>query len=126
RTSWRTPLGGIPAELMEPNTRKWSGDHAASDVADTPGVILASRRLVADDPAIVDLAPTTLAFFGVPVPPEMRGHRLLAAARWVGCGRSGRASPGVSWPAPSWVPPRRSACGSTRTGPASFRRSGGR
>jgi len=81
RTSWRTPLGGIPAELMEPNTRKWSGDHAASDVADTPGVILASRRLVADDPAIVDLAPTTLAFFGVPVPPEMRGHRLLEAAR---------------------------------------------
>ena len=28
-----------------------------------------------------DLAPTTLAFFGVPVPPEMRGHRLLEAAR---------------------------------------------
>jgi predicted AlkP superfamily phosphohydrolase/phosphomutase len=81
RTSWRTPLGGIPGELMEPNTRKWSGDHAASDVADTPGVILASRRLTADDPAIVDLAPTTLAFFGVPAPSEMRGHRLLEAAR---------------------------------------------
>jgi len=79
RTSWRTPLGGIPKDLLEPNLKKWSGDHAASDVVDTPGVILASRRLAADDPAIVDLAPTALAFFGVPVPAEMEGHALLAA-----------------------------------------------
>src|SRR5438094_542563 len=62
RTSWRTPLGGIPKDLLEPNLKKWSGDHAASDVVDTPGVILASRRLAADDPAIVDLARTALAY----------------------------------------------------------------
>src|SRR5207244_4257818 len=31
RTSWRTPLGGIPKDLLEPNLKKWSGDHAASD-----------------------------------------------------------------------------------------------
>ena len=48
-------------------------------MVDTPGVILASRRLAADDPAIVDLARTALAFFGVPVPAEMEGHALLAA-----------------------------------------------
>jgi predicted AlkP superfamily phosphohydrolase/phosphomutase len=77
RTSWRTPLGGIPKELFEPNLRKWSGDHAASDAADTPGVILASRRLAPGDPAITDLAPTALAYLGVPVPAEMEGHRLL-------------------------------------------------
>jgi predicted AlkP superfamily phosphohydrolase/phosphomutase len=77
RTSWRTPLGGIPKELFEPNLRKWSGDHAASDAADTPGVILASRRLAPGDPAITDLAPTALDYLGVPVPPEMEGHRLL-------------------------------------------------
>jgi predicted AlkP superfamily phosphohydrolase/phosphomutase len=77
RTSWRTPLGGIPKDLFETNYRKWSGDHAASDVADTAGVILSSSRLGADDPAIVDLAPTALAFFGVPVPAEMQGRRLL-------------------------------------------------
>src|SRR5439155_1697230 len=35
--------------------------------------------LAAIDPAIVDLAPTALAFFGVPVPAEMEGHALLAA-----------------------------------------------
>jgi predicted AlkP superfamily phosphohydrolase/phosphomutase len=77
RTSWRTPLGGIPRALFEPNTRKWSGDHSASDVADTPGVILASRRLQTGEPSIVDLAPTALAFLGVPVPPEMTGRPLL-------------------------------------------------
>jgi predicted AlkP superfamily phosphohydrolase/phosphomutase len=77
RTSWRTPLGGIPKSLYEPNMRKWSGDHAASDVVDTPGVILATRRLGAEKPAIIDLAPTTLAFFGLAVPPEMQGNRLL-------------------------------------------------
>jgi predicted AlkP superfamily phosphohydrolase/phosphomutase len=81
RTSWRTPLGGIPKDLFEPNLRKWSGDHAASDVTDTPGVILASRRLAPGDPAIVDLAPTALAFLGVPVPAEMQGHPLLEATR---------------------------------------------
>jgi predicted AlkP superfamily phosphohydrolase/phosphomutase len=81
RSSWRTPLGGIPKDLFEPNMRKWSGDHAASDVADTPGVILANRALTGGDPAIVDLAPTALAFFGVPVPPEMQGHSLLEATQ---------------------------------------------
>ena len=79
RTSWRTPLGGIPRGLFEPNTRKWSGDHAASDVVDTPGIILATARLARQDPAIVDLAPTALQFFGVAVPPEMEGHALLGA-----------------------------------------------
>jgi predicted AlkP superfamily phosphohydrolase/phosphomutase len=77
RTSWRTPLGGVPADLFEPNMRKWSGDHAASDAADTPGVILSTARLGAANPSIIDLAPTALAFFGVPVPAQMTGQRLL-------------------------------------------------
>jgi len=81
RTSWRTPLGGIPDALFEPNKKKWSGDHAASDVGDTPGVILSSRPLAPGDAAILDLAPTALAYLGVPASPEMEGHPLLGAAR---------------------------------------------
>ncbi len=80
RSSWRTPLGGIPAGLFEPNRRKWSGDHAASDVVDTPGIILSNRKLPPGAPAITDLAPTALRFLGVPVPPEMQGSALLAGA----------------------------------------------
>jgi predicted AlkP superfamily phosphohydrolase/phosphomutase len=77
RTSWRTPLGGVPAELFERNERKWSGDHSASDVRDTPGVLFASRAIAVTDPAIIDLAPTALHFLGVPVPPELTGRPLL-------------------------------------------------
>ena len=77
RASWRTPLGGIPKNLLEPNTKKWSGDHACSDVVDTPGIIVSNRKLQAGEPAIVDLAPTALKFLGVPVPPDMTGHALL-------------------------------------------------
>lgn len=79
RTSWRTPLGGVPDALFEPNDKKWSGDHAASDVADTPGIIVSSRPLLAGEAGIVDLAPTALAFLGVAVPAEMEGHPLLEA-----------------------------------------------
>ena len=81
RVSWGTALGAVPAGHFEDNVKKWSGDHAASDVADTPGVILANRPLVGGEPAIVDLAPTALAFFGAPVPPEMQGHSLLEATQ---------------------------------------------
>ncbi len=80
RSSWRTPLGGIPADLFEPNRRKWSGDHACSDAPDTPGVILSTRKLPPGSPAIVDLAPTALKYLGVPVPPEMTGKALLEGA----------------------------------------------
>jgi predicted AlkP superfamily phosphohydrolase/phosphomutase len=81
RTSWRTPLGGIPDALFEPNMRKWSGDHAASDVADTPGVIFASQRLAPGDLGITDIAPTALAYLGVTVPPEMQGRRFLEVSQ---------------------------------------------
>ena len=80
RASWRTPLGGIPKALFEPNTRKWSGDHACSDVVDTPGIIVSSSKLSSAEPSIVDLAPTALRFLGVPVPPDMTGRILLEAA----------------------------------------------
>jgi predicted AlkP superfamily phosphohydrolase/phosphomutase len=79
RTSWETILGGIPAALFADNDKKWSGDHAASDVADTPGILIANRALGRSDANIVDLAPTACAFFGKPVPKEYAGQPLLAA-----------------------------------------------
>jgi bisphosphoglycerate-independent phosphoglycerate mutase (AlkP superfamily) len=66
---------------LEPNTRKWSGDHAASEVTDTPGVLLASRRLAGGGAAITDLAPTALRFLDVAVPAEMTGRALLEEAQ---------------------------------------------
>ncbi|MFQ5458105.1 MAG: alkaline phosphatase family protein [Myxococcota bacterium] len=76
RTSWETMLGGIPDALTGPNTKKWSGDHAASDVADTAGILLVNQRLKLEDPRIGDLAPTILHQYEVTPPPDVDGHRL--------------------------------------------------
>ena len=76
RTSWETVLGGIPEAVSGANTKKWSGDHAASDVADTAGIILMNERLNLASPEIVDLAPTLLYEYGLTPPPDVDGERL--------------------------------------------------
>jgi predicted AlkP superfamily phosphohydrolase/phosphomutase len=79
RTSWESILGGVPRELFADNTKKWSGDHAASDVKNTDGILISSRPIARTDVAIVDFAPTALSFFGLPLPPEYVGKPMLAA-----------------------------------------------
>ncbi len=76
RTSWETMLGAAPDALTAVNARKWSGDHAASDVADTDGVILVNRRLPLVKPCIVDLAATILGAYGIAPPDNGDGKRL--------------------------------------------------
>lgn len=41
RASWQTTLGGVPAELIEDNRKKWSGDHCVAPDA-VPGVLFTS------------------------------------------------------------------------------------
>jgi len=76
RTSWETMLGGAPDALTGVNDKKWSGDHAASDVADTNGVLLVNRDLPLDKPRIVDLASTILNVYEIPPPEDGDGKRL--------------------------------------------------
>jgi predicted AlkP superfamily phosphohydrolase/phosphomutase len=61
-------------DLFAPNDRKWSGDHAASDVDDTDGVVFSSRAIRAERPGIVDVAPTILGIYGVEAPPVYAGR----------------------------------------------------
>jgi len=77
RTSWETILGGVPEPLFADNTKKWSGDHAASDVADTDGILISNRPLGVERAAIVDLAPTALSFFAQKPVPQHVGKTLL-------------------------------------------------
>jgi predicted AlkP superfamily phosphohydrolase/phosphomutase len=79
RTSWETILGGVPEALFADNTKKWSGDHAASDVADTDGILISNRPLSVERPAIIDLAPTALSFFAHKAEPQHAGKVLLPA-----------------------------------------------
>ena len=41
RASWETALGAVPSKTVEPNTRKWSGDHCI-DPDEVPGIFLSS------------------------------------------------------------------------------------
>lgn len=77
RASWDTILGKYPREVLLDNTDPWSGDHCM-DSALLPGVLLSNRRMAAAAPALADLAPTILAAFQVPAPPEMTGRDLGA------------------------------------------------
>ncbi|MBN1586583.1 MAG: alkaline phosphatase family protein [Candidatus Omnitrophica bacterium] len=75
RTSWQTALGGIPAEVFEPNLAKWSGDHCSYDPEITAGMLLSNRKVL-DDPHIMDLAPTVLQLVGAPGGQTMQGRVL--------------------------------------------------
>ncbi|MFH0981591.1 MAG: alkaline phosphatase family protein [Planctomycetota bacterium] len=78
RGSWDTVLGGVPAEVMVDNTDAWCADHCiATDLV--PGILLANRPIRAERPSLLDIAPTILAEYGVPVPAEMEGRSVFGA-----------------------------------------------
>ncbi len=78
RVSWQTTLGGSPpGDIVYPNERKWSGDHCGFDYRTIPGILISNRKLTDAAPRVIDLGPTVLKYFGVPVPKEMDGKPLF-------------------------------------------------
>jgi predicted AlkP superfamily phosphohydrolase/phosphomutase len=77
RVSWQTSLGGTPPGLVYANMRKWSGDHCSFDAATIPGALIVNRPLATTNARIIDIGPTILKYFGVPVPKEMDGKALF-------------------------------------------------
>ena len=59
--------------VYAPNKRKWSADHAGIDYRSVPGTLLSSRPTSTDSPRVIDIAPTVLRYFGVPIPTEIDG-----------------------------------------------------
>jgi predicted AlkP superfamily phosphohydrolase/phosphomutase len=76
RVSWQTTLGGSPQGIVYPNMKKWSGDHGGYDFATTAGVLITNKRILVDQPTIMDIAPTVLKFFGLTVPGSLDGRPL--------------------------------------------------
>ncbi|HOZ45535.1 MAG TPA: alkaline phosphatase family protein [Candidatus Hydrogenedentes bacterium] len=65
--------GSAPEKLIEPNRKKWSGEHAASDVALTHGILFMNRP-ISGEPGLVDIGPTALNHLGLDdLPPEYEG-----------------------------------------------------
>jgi len=77
RVSWQSTLGGSPPGIVYPNMKKWSGDHGSFDYKQTSGVLISSRQVDASRAQIIDIAPTVLKFFGVPIPSEIDGKPLF-------------------------------------------------
>jgi predicted AlkP superfamily phosphohydrolase/phosphomutase len=77
RASWNTILGGMSDDyFLSNNPSPWSADHCA-DAAEVPGVLFCNRYLTRrgeGGPALIDVAPTILAEFGLPTPAVMKGR----------------------------------------------------
>ena len=71
RVSWQTTLGGSPPGIVYPNMKKWSGDHGSYDYKATPGTLISNRPIAGGEPSIMDIAPTVLKYFGLPIPSEI-------------------------------------------------------
>ena len=78
RVGWSSVTGGISDEVIEDNTRYWSGDHNFNP-PDVPGMLFSSRPIAAESPGIMDIGPTVLDLFGVAVPPYCDGQSLMPA-----------------------------------------------
>ena len=73
RASWETALGGAGAEVLTDNLQAWSGDHLMSP-DQVPGILLCSRPLAGERrPHLRDLAPSTLALYGLPPDRSWKG-----------------------------------------------------
>lgn len=77
RAAWEISPEAVGRGIVSPNMRKWSGAHGGFDFAATPGVLIASRPIARQLPTIMDIAPTVLAYFGIPIPADIDGKPLF-------------------------------------------------
>jgi len=75
RASWDCATGVVAGPVFEDNTKAWSGDHTV-DPRLVPGVLFCSHPVEAEDPGLIDIAPTVLKLFGLAPPPHMDGRPL--------------------------------------------------
>ncbi len=76
RHSWDCATGAVSEEIFTDNTKSWSGDHCV-DPRLVPGVFWCNREVNTEEPNIMDIAPTALDLFGVPIPKYMQGAPLF-------------------------------------------------
>lgn len=80
RVAWETVTGGFGEKVISDNTRPWSGDHNMNP-PEVPGMLFCNRPIDIEHPNIVDIAPTVLDLFGVPIPLHMDGKSIMTGGR---------------------------------------------
>lgn len=79
RVGWQDSLGGFGQEVVEPNTRIWSGDHCSVYPPLVEGIFFSTLDLRTDrQPYMADVMPTLLELYDVPSDTEYDGESLLA------------------------------------------------
>ncbi len=78
RASWDSVMGKVTGQIFEDNLKAWSGDHCI-DPRLVPGVLFSNRKIAEEKPGIVDVAPTILKLFGLPLPGHFDGKPLTVA-----------------------------------------------
>jgi predicted AlkP superfamily phosphohydrolase/phosphomutase len=78
RASWDSVMGKVTTQIFEDNLKAWSGDHCI-DPRLVPGVLFSNRKIADEKPAIVDVAPTILKQFGLPLPGHLDGKAWTVA-----------------------------------------------
>jgi predicted AlkP superfamily phosphohydrolase/phosphomutase len=76
QTDKDSAAGAAPKDVFSPNTSKWSGEHASSDVAFTQGILFSNKAL-AKEPSLIDLGVTALKYIGATPAANMEGRPLL-------------------------------------------------
>jgi predicted AlkP superfamily phosphohydrolase/phosphomutase len=78
RVSWTSVTGAVAPRVFEDNVKSWSGDHCLNP-PDVPGIFFCNRKIQTDKVNIMDVGPTVLDLFGVPVPEHCDGRSLMPA-----------------------------------------------
>ncbi len=73
RCSDDSVLGELSERLVEENFDKWSGDHCI-DRSLVPGMLLTSKPIGAESPALPDVTASVLAEFGLQTSDDMTGR----------------------------------------------------
>ena len=77
RVSWQTTLGGVPPDVVEDNTRVWSGDHCSNDPNLVRGIFFINRKINTDSPGMLDVMPTVMKLLELDAPEDLDGTPLL-------------------------------------------------
>jgi predicted AlkP superfamily phosphohydrolase/phosphomutase len=80
RASWNTCLGDFDKAVIVDNELPWAADHCA-DRDLVPGVLFSNKRITLEDPALIDIAPSVLAEFGIARPGYMTGRNFFESPR---------------------------------------------
>ena len=78
--SWEAAIGKTTDGVFHANTKAWSGDHCV-DPSLVPGILFCNQKIAAENPRLIDIAPTVLSMFGLDVPDYMDGKAPIGAPR---------------------------------------------